>query len=108
MQVETVDHRRIEAVAGDRRGDDARGPRRVARDGFDHVTLHLVLAGRMMLEVPGAIRAVEAEDEHARQPVGDDLGPQRARQAIDVGAAAVERAVRYLRGPAAVTEEDRR
>lgn len=63
LRTEVVAHRLPRMLVFDRRlagVSHARGPRRVARDGFDHVTLHLVLAGRMMLEVPGAIRAVEA------------------------------------------------
>ncbi|MFH6783233.1 MULTISPECIES: hypothetical protein [Methylobacterium] len=49
-----ISDRRLAGVA------HGRSPRRVARDGFDHITLHLVLDGSMMLEVPDAVRRVEA------------------------------------------------
>ncbi|AWB19986.1 AraC family transcriptional regulator [Methylobacterium currus] len=63
LRTEVVAHRMPRMLLFDRRlagVSHARAPRRVARDGFDHVTLHLVLAGSMMLEVPGAVRRVEA------------------------------------------------
>ncbi|WP_058619713.1 AraC family transcriptional regulator [Methylobacterium indicum] len=63
LRTEVVAHRLPRMLVFDRQlagVSHARGPRRVARDGFDHVTLHLVLAGRMMLAVPDAVRAVEA------------------------------------------------
>ncbi len=63
LRTEVVAHRLPRMLLFDRRlagVSHARAPRRVARDGFDHVTLHLVLSGSMMLEVPGAIRRVEA------------------------------------------------
>jgi AraC-like DNA-binding protein len=63
LRTEVVAHRLPRMLLFDRRlagVSHARAPRRVARDGFDHVTLHLVLAGSMMLEVPGAVRRVGA------------------------------------------------
>ncbi|GJD61831.1 helix-turn-helix domain-containing protein [Methylobacterium frigidaeris] len=63
LRTEVVAHRLPRMLLFDRRlagVSHARAPSRVARDGFDHVTFHLVLAGSMMLEVPGAIRRVEA------------------------------------------------
>ncbi len=63
LRTEVVAHRLPRMLLFDRRLagiSHARAPRRVARDGFDHVTLHLVLSGGMMLEVPGATRRVEA------------------------------------------------
>ncbi|QRE72914.1 helix-turn-helix domain-containing protein [Methylobacterium aquaticum] len=63
LRTEVVAHRLPRMLLFDRRlagVSHARAPRRVARDGFDHVTFHLVLSGSMMLEVPGATRRVEA------------------------------------------------
>ncbi|MGX7703693.1 helix-turn-helix domain-containing protein [Methylobacterium sp. Gmos1] len=63
LRTAVVAHRLPRMLLFDRRLagiSHARGPRRVARDGFDHVALHLVLAGSLMLEVPGAVRRVEA------------------------------------------------
>ncbi|TNC16180.1 helix-turn-helix domain-containing protein [Methylobacterium terricola] len=63
LRTEVVAHRLPRMLVFDRRlagVAHARGPRRVARDGFDHIALHLVLSGSMMLEVPGAVRRVEA------------------------------------------------
>ncbi|OAS23278.1 helix-turn-helix domain-containing protein [Methylobacterium platani] len=63
LRTEVIAHRLPRMLVFDRRlagVAHARGPRRVARDGFDHVTLHLVLEGSLMLEVPGAVRRVEA------------------------------------------------
>jgi len=63
LRTEVVAHRLPRMLIFDRRlagVAHARSPRRVARDGFDHVTLHLVLEGSMMLEVPETVRRVEA------------------------------------------------
>lgn len=62
LRTEVVAHRLPRVLVFDRRlagVAHARDLRRVARDGFDHITLHLVLSGSMMLEVPDAIRRVE-------------------------------------------------
>lgn len=63
LRTAVVAHRLPRMLLFDRRLagiSHARSPRRVARDGFDHVAVHLVLAGSLMLEVPGAIRRIEA------------------------------------------------
>ncbi|WP_167858498.1 helix-turn-helix domain-containing protein [Methylobacterium nonmethylotrophicum] len=63
LRTEVVAHRLPRLLLFDRRlagVSHVRSPRRVARDGFDHVTIHLVLSGSMMLEVPGTVRRVEA------------------------------------------------
>ncbi|KMO29951.1 hypothetical protein VQ02_28785 [Methylobacterium variabile] len=63
LRTEVVAHRLPRMLVFDRRlagVAHARSPRRVARDGFDHITLHLVLSGSLMLEVPDAIRRIEA------------------------------------------------
>ncbi|MGE7417425.1 helix-turn-helix domain-containing protein [Methylobacterium tarhaniae] len=63
LRTEVVAYRLPRMLLFDRRlagVSHARGPRRVARDGFDHITVHLVLSGSLMLEVPEAKRRVEA------------------------------------------------
>ncbi|AWN46193.1 AraC family transcriptional regulator [Methylobacterium terrae] len=63
LRTEVIAHRLPRMLLFDRRlagVSHARGPRRVARDGFDHVTVHVVLSGTMMLEVPDTVRRVEA------------------------------------------------
>ncbi len=63
LRAEVIAHRLPRMLLFDRRlagVSHGRGPRRVARDGFDHVTAHIVLSGSMMLEVPDAVRRVEA------------------------------------------------